>query len=176
MMLTCMKWAIALILLVAGGFLTSCASYRGGLVLDPIGPPPLRMVVTGTEGRLQVFSAFDANADFGSNPYRRRYSDYKVFDSDGNFLRTVRNDEGPLLGAPVELTLPVGSYRVVARANGYGWATVPVIIRPKQLTAVHLEGGVSWSNRSALAESNPVCLPHGEIAGWRANTDKMHNP
>ena len=80
------------------------------------------------------------------------------------------------LEGPKRVQLPVGTYRVVARANGYGVVTVPVIIRADQVTTVHLEGGPSWQNRSQLGQSNPVRLPDGEIAGWRASPDNASKP
>ncbi len=66
---------------------------------------------------------------------------------------------------------PAGTYRVLARANGYGLAPVPVAIRPGQVTTLHLEGSVWWPVKSPIFNSNPVRLPGGEIIGWRAATD-----
>jgi len=64
--------------------------------------------------------------------------------------------------------LPAGTYRVVARANGYGIVTVPVVIEKNQVTTVHLEGGGSWENEVARSQSDAVRLPDGRIVGWRA--------
>ncbi|MCX6923340.1 MAG: hypothetical protein NT154_09055, partial [Verrucomicrobia bacterium] len=69
-----------------------------------------------------------------------------------------------------------GAYRVAARANGYGEVIVPVVIRDNQVTRVHLEGSPAWPNGWELANSNPVRLPGGEIAGWRAKTDSSSKP
>jgi hypothetical protein len=83
-------------------------------------------------------------------------------------LRTVHNDNGELVEGPAEVSLAGGRYRVVALANGYGLVIVPVVIVRSQVTTVHLEGSPSWPDKQALLHSNPVRLPDGEIAGWRA--------
>lgn len=70
----------------------------------------------------------------------------------------------------------MGACCVVARANGYGVVTAPVSIRADQVTTVHLEGGSSWQNPSQLSQSNPVRLPDGAIAGWRASLDSSSKP
>jgi hypothetical protein len=115
-----------------------------------------------------VFSAREPNPDFNGLPYRDRHTDYKIFTADGKQLfETVRNDDHRLVGSPRKVELPVGTYRVLARANGYGLVTVPVVIQPHQVTAVHLEGSYWWSRASGIFEDDPVRLPSGEIAGWR---------
>jgi hypothetical protein len=80
------------------------------------------------------------------------------------------------LDGPKRVQLPVGTYCVIARANGYGVVTVPVIIRADQVTTVHLEGSPSWQNLSQLSRSNSVRLPDGAIAGWRASPDNSSKP
>jgi len=156
--------------------LWGCASPSHKLVLDPVGPPPLPSSAAGATGTLMVFSAFEQDADFNSQLYRRHYTDYKILSTDGKQLQWVRNDSSTLPATPKPVELPLGTYRVVARANGYGQVTVPVVIRPNQVTQVHLEGDPSWPNRSRLAASNPVRLPDGEIAGWRARGDSSSEP
>jgi hypothetical protein len=115
-----------------------------------------------------VFSAFDPQARFNGYPYRRYYTSYKIFSPDGQLLQTVQNDNGTLAEGPREVALPPGTYRVIARANGRGFVTVPVVIVPDRVTTVHLEGAAAWSEKSPLARSNPVRLPDGEIVGWRS--------
>lgn len=171
-----MKLHLATGILAATALLSGCASHRPALVLDPVGPPPFASAAAGSTGTLKVFSAYEQGADFNSPPYHREYSDYRIFSVDGNLVQTVQNDSGNLAEAPKRVQLPAGSYRVIARANGYGEVTVPVVIRPNQVTTVHLEGSPSWSNRGQLAASNPVRLPHGEIAGWRASENSPSRP
>jgi len=171
-----MKLLVTTGLLATVALLSGCASQRLALVLDPVGPAPVPAGVAGSSGTLMVFSAFRQGANFNGPPYRRQYTDYKILSPTGKLLQWVRNDSGTMMEAPKKVELPVGTYRVVARANGYGEVTVPVVIRPNQVTTVHLEGSPSWPNRSQLAASNPVCLPDGEIAGWRANANSSSKP
>jgi hypothetical protein len=157
--------SIAVAVLAAG-----CASTHSPLVLDPVGPPVTQPAVVAGNGSLVVFSAFDVHADFeAANPYKRHYTDYKIFSPDGQLVRAVHNDGGNLSDNPAEINLPSGTYRVIAQSNGYGELTVPVVIAPDQDTVVHLEGGAnSWPDKAALRNSNPVKLPDGRIVGWRA--------
>jgi len=170
-----MKLLIAASLLVAASLLAGCVSQSHGLVLDPIGPPNPQLAGAGLNGTLMVFSAFDSLGDFNDLPYRRHYTDYKIESANGTLLQTVHNDSG-LLESPKRLQLPVGAYRVVARANGFGMVTVPVVIRADAITTVHLEGSSTWLDRGALRASNPVRLPNGDIAGWRASQDSPSKP
>jgi hypothetical protein len=149
-----------------------CASPKKQLVLDPIGPGPHSGATNGAQGSLVVYSAFDPTADLNRSPYRRRYTDYQVLSADGNrLIQAVQNNRETLLNSPPLVALPAGSYRVVARANGYGTITAPVVIKAGQTTTVHLEGSVWWPRSSPIFASNPVRLPKGEIAGWRAEAD-----
>jgi hypothetical protein len=171
-----MKLIIPASLLVAAAWVAGCVSQQRGLVLDPIGPPDSQSAAAGSNGTLVVFSAFDPHADFNDLPYLRHYTDYKITYQDGKLVQTVHNDDRNQLEGPKRVQLPVGAYCVVARANGYGVVTVPVIIRANQVTTVHLEGSPSWQNRSQLSQSNPVRLPDGEIAGWRAPSADTAKP
>jgi hypothetical protein len=67
---------------------------------------------------------------------------------------------------PVELS--PGKYQVKARANGYGFVTIPVIVESGQTTTLHLEGGGFWPNESGFNQTNAVRLPDGLIIGWKA--------
>jgi hypothetical protein len=158
-----------LVLLGVIGLFSGCVSQESRLVLDPIGPPPAEPVVGEAMGWLLVFSAFDPTPpSASSSAYRRWYTDYKILATDGKLIRTVHNDTGVLLEGPRRVSLLSGNYEVVARANGYGLVTVPVVIRPGQVTTVHLEGNAAWQQSALLSQSNPVRLPDGQIAGWRA--------
>jgi hypothetical protein len=163
-------------LLVTAAFVVGCASRERGLVLDPVGPPPLASNPIGTTGTLMVFSAYEQNADFDTTTYRREYTDYAILSANGRPLQTVKNDIGDLSEIPRQVPLPPGSYKVIARANGYGEVTVPVVIRAGQVTTIHLEGSPSWPHPGRLAGSNPVRLPDGEIAGWRAAPNNSPRP
>jgi len=157
-------------IVAAGVLLAGCATSKSGITLDTVGPVPDQpAAISSTNGMLVVYSAFEVNADFNScDPYRREYSDYRIFSADGNLLQRVHNDSGLDLGSPTRVGLPAGSYLVIARANGYGFVTTPVVIETNQITTVHLEGGGSWPDESTFGETNAVRLPDGEIVGWRS--------
>jgi len=171
-----MKRLIPAVLLIAAALVAGCVSQPHGLVLDPIGPPSPRSAGAGSNGTLMVFSAFDPHADFNDLPYLRHYTSYKIISQNGKLTQTIHNDNGTRLAGPQKVELPVGAYCVIARANGYGVVTVPVIIQADQVTTVHLEGSPAWQNGSQLSQSNPVRLPDGEIAGWRAPSADTTKP
>jgi hypothetical protein len=135
-----------------------------------VGPVPAQTAaVNPHDGTLMVYSAYDVNADFNSrDPYRPEYSDYKIYTANGNLLQRVHNDSGTILQDPASVRLPAGKYRVVARANGYGYVTVPVLIEAQQTTLLHLEGDSAWPDKSEFNQTNAVRLPDGRIVGWRA--------
>ncbi len=155
--------------MVLAALLCGCVSPRNQLVLAPVGPPPHSGESRSASGELIVFSALSAAPNFQSSPYHRTYTDYRVLSADGSeVVKEVHNDTGKLLEGPSRVELPVGRYQVLARANGYGNVTVPVVIKPHQVTTLHLEGSAWWSKSSGIFDSNPVRLPNGEIVGWRA--------
>ncbi|MGO8838652.1 MAG: hypothetical protein ACLQAH_11725 [Limisphaerales bacterium] len=160
--------------LAIAAWLSGCASDRSGLVLDPVGPPPGQSSTTSssTNGTLVVYSAYDVDANWNArDPRRPVYSNYKIFFPDGNLLRAVHNDSGTMLQDAKPVELPRGKYRVVARANGYGRVTIPVVIEACQTTVLHLEGGGSWSNEAEFNQTNAVRLPDGQIVGWRTTAE-----
>ena len=165
-----MKNLSAFSIIAAALLLSGCATGRSGMTLDTVGPVPAQPAAANSaDGTLIVYSAYKVNADFNSrDPFRPEYSGYEIFWTDGKLLRRVHNDSGTILQNPAAVELPAGEYRVVARANGYGFVTVPVIIEARQNTVLHLEGGTAWPDASAFNQTNAVRLPDGEVVGWRA--------
>jgi len=149
--------------------LAGCVISEKEMVLAPVGPAPTAPPIPGTtNGVLKVYSAFQTSAAFNQrDPYRREFSDYRIFFPAGKLLQVVHNDSGMKAGSPVLAELPAGNYRVVARANGYGTVIIPVLIEPGRVTTIHLEGG-SWPEESAFEKTNAVRLPDGQFVGWRA--------
>jgi hypothetical protein len=164
------KTFFTFIVTTAGALLTGCATGNGP-ALDTVGPSlPQPVSATSTDGILVVYSAYEANADFNSrNPDLPEYSDYRILTTDGKPLQRVRNNSETILQDPVSVELPPGKYQVIARANGYGNVTVPVMIEARQSTVLHLEGGDFWSGESACNQTNAVRLPDGQIIGWKAS-------
>jgi hypothetical protein len=168
-----MKFRLLISGLAASALLSGCASDRHGLVLDAVGPLPAPLGAPSCNGTLVVFSAFEQGEDLNAPDYRRQHTNYRILSADGKAIQTVHNDSGTLAEGPKPVELPAGTYRVVARANGYGEVTVPVVIRANQATTVHLEGGFSWPKRKDLATSDAVRLPDGEIVGWHTAVDAL---
>src|ERR1035438_4631870 len=102
-----MKQHLAAGFLAAMALLSSCASVRPAVVLDPVGPAPFPSAVGGSTGTLKVFSAFEQGADFNSQLYRRHYTDYRILSAEGKRMQTVRNDSGTVVEAPKRVQLPV---------------------------------------------------------------------
>lgn len=166
-----MKTTITLCLMTVAALVSGCATGRTGLVLDAVGPGPEPVTAgNATSGALVVYSAYEQNADFNSrDSYRQECSDYKIFTPDGKLLKRVHNVSNNIFQTPVLVTLPVGTYQVSARANGYGTVTVPVLVQPRATTTLHLEGGGFWPDRSGFTQDNTSHLPDGRIIGWKAN-------
>lgn len=164
----------ALIAIMAGAFLSGCATDNKRLVLDAVGPDPTLPQIAGTvatNGCLVVYSAYRRNADFNTrDSYRPESSDYKIFSNTGAFWQRIHNNSGNSLQSVVPVTLPAGEYKVKARANGYGYVVVPVVIMTKQTTILHLEGDGNWPNPSMFNQTNAVRLPDGLVVGWKANS------
>jgi hypothetical protein len=157
-------------LIIAGALLSGCAT-GGKLALDPVGPAPSPVTVnsSATDGTLVVYSAFRRGTDVNEHEhYRPEYSDYKILTAEGEWLRRVHNNSGSPLQDALTVELPAGKYQVVARANGYGFVTVPVVIAAQQSTILHLEGGDPWPDASVFNQTNAVHLPDGNIIGWKA--------
>jgi hypothetical protein len=168
-----MKIAIKpVMLIIFGALLAGCAGMRSDLVLDTAGPTPAPTAQsTSGRGTLIVYSACKVNADFNSrDPNRREYSDYRILDRDRKLLEFIHNVTDDIIEGPVSVKLPVGKYFVVARSNGYGIVTIPVIIASRQNTILHLDGFDAWPDESEFNQTNAVCLPDGEIVGWKVTS------
>jgi hypothetical protein len=168
-----MKNILMICAVAASIVLSGCATDKAGFAIATVGPAPTESPVTGSgDGTLIVYSAFRRNADFNtSDPNRPEHSDYKILNADGSVLRRVRNISKTVFEGAVPIALPPGKYEVVARANEYGYLTIPVRIEAQQTTPIHLEGGGFWSDESQFNANNSVRLPNGQIIGWKSTAD-----
>jgi hypothetical protein len=69
--------------------------------------------------------------------------------------------------APQIVRLPFGYFQVRAEAEGFGWVTVPVVIRAEEETVVRLDG--TWTDTPSANGREIVRLPNGRLVGWRAH-------
>lgn len=158
----------ALVFLLCG-----CVTPHHNLALEPVGPSPRNSTATtSTNGMLEVYSAYEAcpvydkYGDMQSDTIQK-YSGYKIFSPNGKLLRVVQNDRGKVIPFPELVQLPPGTYRVVARAHGFGHVTVPTIIKSNEMTVIHLEGDDLWPNKSLFTKANAVYLSDGQVVGWK---------
>jgi hypothetical protein len=168
-----MKSVSLISILGASVLLSGCmTTNNNNLTLETVGPVPSQPQATSTDssanGTLVVYSAFKRNADFNaSDPTHPEHSDYKIFNPDGSVVLKVHNVTKTVFEDAVPVGLAPGKYVVGARANGYGYLKIPVVIEPEQRTVIHLEGGDPWPEQWLFNATNAVRLPGGEIIGWK---------
>ena len=100
------------------------------------------------------------------------HTSYSVQTQDGRRVKWVANHLGDTDEAPQLVSLPVGSYQVLAESTDYGRVTVPVVIEPFQTTKVHLQGKGSWKPVMTPTATELVRLPDGEPIGWASLAGK----
>lgn len=147
--------------------LAGCASTP--IVLTPVGPPPPGATAPPHEGYLKVYTTTEERKD-GEDTYHP-HSGYDIYTASGFRWKYVPNRTQNTDESPMVVVLPAGNYKIVARADGYGRITVPVVIKGGMLTELNLE---TW-NRKKTAVSNEaavVRLPNGYVVGWRAEPRK----
>ncbi|HTV39241.1 MAG TPA: hypothetical protein VMF08_01590 [Candidatus Sulfotelmatobacter sp.] len=142
--------------------LAGCASTQVGVA--PVGPDPATVAPVTGNGQLEVYSALSARSE-GNNPTWRQHSSYYIYTASGRRLRHVDNAPGYYSTLPRLVTLPPGEYIVKARAKDALWTRVPVVIKPNEITRVHLDG--NWQPNAPGVEV--VMAPQGYAIGWRAH-------
>ncbi len=156
-------WAATLVLM--GG----CASVQTPTVSEPVGPAPAGSTTVTSSGALQVYSATERH-EIGQGTYYYPHTSYAVCDSAGHRVKSVPNHSGWTDQTPSVVPLPAGDYLVVAEAEGYGRVRIPVTVKPRQMTVLHLERG--WKPPEEAKASDLVLLPDGQPIGWRADLGK----
>ncbi len=144
--------------------LAGCAS--PALVLAPVGPNPAGLTRDNPNGQLEVFSALTAQAE-GDNPTWYQHTDYYLDSPQGKELRHVDNAIGYYATAPRIISLPAGHYLVKARAKGYLWITVPVVVEAGRTTKVHLDK--NWQAPENTPQTEVVDIPGGYPVGWSSS-------
>jgi hypothetical protein len=136
--------------------------------LAPIGPESAQKAWSGSEGYLQVFTATQTvDADFHS--YYNVHVGYDVDDASGKTVKYVANHISDIDESVDRVSLPPGTYTVVARSTWCGLVKIPVVIESGRATIIHLDGN-NWWPASHPSASQLVFLPNGEAAGWKSTT------
>jgi hypothetical protein len=157
-----MKKILIILGAAAALVLTGCATTP--VSMAPVGPNPAGVAFGTGDGQLEVFSALSGRTA-GNDPTWRQHSDYFVLNSHGRRVKHVMNADGYYSNLPRVVALPAGEYVVNARAKGALWVTVPVVIKPNEITRVHLDG--QW--QPGAPGSEVVMAPEGYPIGWRAH-------
>ena len=147
-------------------FLTSCTT--SPVQVQAIGPKPPVIHYSGGAGYLVVYTDTEAEHLDKGLPYYLHTS-YIIKTQAGARVRWVPNHLGDMDQSPEVVSLPSGTYQVVAESRDYGRVYVPVVIEAGQTTEVHLEGPGYWKPGESEANGRDwVRLPDGEPVGWRA--------
>jgi hypothetical protein len=159
------------ILSVAAAVLVaSCASAPPTVIHETIGP---RLAVANEEhnGFLTVYSATVWTTPPGDDsPSVLSYTDYRIDAADGTLFEQVTNGDQE----PTRVTLPKGTYNVVADSDTSGTVSVPVAIEAGKITVVHLEREKDWEKESAgVYNADLVRLPNGHPIGFRARQAEL---
>jgi hypothetical protein len=89
-----------------------------------------------SHGALEVYSATDEFNDGGTLYYA--HGAYAIYTPDGELFKNVENHISRSDELPEIVSLPVGSYTVMARSDRDGYVSVPVMIRTGLRTIVDL--------------------------------------
>ena len=144
-----------------------CSSIWNTSGLGPVGPAPGGPRAAAPGGYLKVYSA-TVQHELGGNTYYYPHRNYFIYDATGTvLLKRVLNHIGDMDESPALVSLPAGKYQILADDQGYGRIKIPVVIRPRQMTSVHLDG--AWEPPAHASPSEVVKLPNGEYIGWSAS-------
>jgi len=151
------------IVLAATCSVLGCSSQSGLTVTEPVGPG---ISTTGRNGALQIYTATEEHPD-GDNTYYYPHTGYHIYDDAGKEIKYVFNHVGTMDETPSVVDLSPGSYKVAAQAEAYGRVRIPVIIKARCTTIIHLERG--WKPPENAKDADLVRMPDGQPIGWRAD-------
>jgi len=89
------------------------------------------------QGYLKVYSATDEFND--GDAWYFPHSSYAIYTFDGKLFKNVKNHGSGNDEIPELVSLPVGSYRVVARSQKGGYVRILVVIKEHQETVLDLD-------------------------------------
>ena len=156
----------SLVFLLAG-----CVGNRTFVVSQAVGPRLQSLQNGAGNGSLLVYSAWDGLDTL--DPDHEKHTGYAIFSTRGTMIESVRNRCGSFDQEPMVVSLPVGTYRVEARATNLGFVSIPVQIEENQTTIVYLDG-MTKPRGVDPSDGNLIKLPNGQIVGWRASVEAAH--
>jgi len=130
------------------------------LSIGGVRPGTLEDRTESAQGYLKVYSATDEFNDGGLAYYS--HSSYAIYTIDGKLFKSVENHISPTDESPELVTLPAGSYLVIARSNRQGDVGIRVAIRAGQLTVIDLDLGERDGQTVTLTR---VVAPGGQPIG-----------
>ena len=148
--------------------IVGCSSNPTTVLVSAIGPSPSAPINGAlSDGQLQVYTATEGHDE--DAVYYYPHSAYTIFGANGEKVRYVRNHIDRYDETPQIVSLAPGAYTVRGRADGYGYITVPVIVKSGRRTSVYL----NRTRRPVLSQAEErllVRLPDGRAVGWRATS------
>ena len=123
--------------LCLGGSTAAQAGDRDPLLPGAVRPGNWDYHTESKKGYLKVYSASDEVRD-GDTRYFPHTS-YVIYTIDGKLFKNVKNHRSPDDEIPELVSLPVGSYRVVARSQRGGYVGMLVVIKEDQQTILNLD-------------------------------------
>lgn len=140
--LFCAKLSKAALLIVPlalclGGSTAAQAGDTNPLFAEAVRPGNWNDHAESKQGYLKIYSASDAVKD-GDTRYFP-HSSYLIYTIDGQLFKSVENHRSADDEIPELVSLPVGSYRVVARSVRGGYVRIVVVIRKDHETVLDLD-------------------------------------
>ena len=123
--------------LCLGGSTAAQAGDRDPLFPGAVRPGNWDYQTESRQGYLKVYSASDEVRD-GATRYFP-HSSYIIYTTDGKLFKNIENHRSGDDEIPELVSLPVGSYRVVARSLRGGYVRILVVIKKDQETVLDLD-------------------------------------
>lgn len=128
---------LVLLALCLGGSMAAQAGDRDPSFSVAVRPGNWDYQTESRQGYLKVYSASDEVRD-GDTRYFP-HSSYIIYTTDGKLFKNVENHRSGDDEIPELVSLPVGSYRVVARSLRGGYVRILVVIKEHQETVLDLD-------------------------------------
>jgi len=123
--------------LCLGGTTAAQTGDKNPLFAEAVRPGNWNDHTQSTQGYLKVYSASDEVRD-GDTRYFP-HTPYIIYTIDGQLFKSVENHRSADDEIPELVSLPVGSYRVVARSLRSGYVRILVVIKKDQETVLDLD-------------------------------------